>query len=136
MTLSDWAVRWAIPPAAMDDLRAQMGMAGAFATAGTARTGEAAVQSAVRLEAAQKGVRLDRVLVCEVRAGLAGVRAARGGAGPSSRAGPGRAAAAECAAVVGGARAGAGRAACTRGRGASTSGRVWWSPSPSRWCWR
>ena len=61
MDLINWAIRWQIPPAALDDLRAGLGLiAGAAITPPTKGTSEAAVQAAVRLEAARKGCRLFR----------------------------------------------------------------------------
>lgn len=64
MSLDDWANHWGIPPAALADLRARMGMDGRLAMAHPKREDEGAsesrVQSAVRLEASQKGVVLMR----------------------------------------------------------------------------
>ena len=60
--LAEWAAVWGVPPCAVDDLRARMGMLGRQATPHPKRPGESAsesrVQSLVRLEAAQKGVYL------------------------------------------------------------------------------
>lgn len=65
-TLSQWAARWgkAIPPEALADLHARMGLAGEQYTASAKRPNEAAsesyVQSLVRLEAPKAGVILFR----------------------------------------------------------------------------
>ncbi len=58
MELDEWAQRWNVPPAALDDLRARLGMIhDGRAVAGIS---EAAVQSIVRLEATRVGARLWR----------------------------------------------------------------------------
>jgi hypothetical protein len=54
-----WANRWGVPFAAIQDLRATLGLDGGHVPPVVGKS-EAAVQAAVRLEAAQKGVRLWR----------------------------------------------------------------------------
>lgn len=60
MDLNQWAIRWSIPPAALDELR---GGFTAFPPSDPPYQGsdsEAAVQSRVRLEASRKGLRIWR----------------------------------------------------------------------------
>lgn len=58
MNLVTWAIKWGVSPAALADLQADLGLNGA----GTLEKGESegAAQAAVRLEGAQKGLRLWR----------------------------------------------------------------------------
>lgn len=66
MNLNDWALQWAIPAAAMLDLRARMGQDGTapyVAPTGIKPHTEAFSTSQIRLEAAPKRVRLWRNLV-------------------------------------------------------------------------
>lgn len=59
--LAAWATRWAVPPAALVDLMQSLGaLAPMHAANDSKHTSEAAVQSLVRLEAAQKGLLLWR----------------------------------------------------------------------------
>lgn len=64
MNLDQWAATWAIPAAAVADLKRQLGLDGGLATRHVKRPDEAAsesyVQSLVRLEAARAGVTLFR----------------------------------------------------------------------------
>lgn len=62
MSLSEWAARWAIPAAALADLRARvLGMDGGCPQPQPpAGTSEAAVQAAMRIEASRAGMRLWR----------------------------------------------------------------------------
>lgn len=61
MILHDWAIRWGVSMAALQDLGQHLGLEGAGSIPdGLRGSGEAAAQAAVRLEAAQKGVRLYR----------------------------------------------------------------------------
>lgn len=80
MTLHTWALHWRISPAALQDLQIRLGLLTPLPPDNTpAGRSEAYVQSAVRLEASQKGMRLFRnnvgVLINEagrpVRFGLA-----------------------------------------------------------------
>jgi hypothetical protein len=57
--LYQWLHRWGIPAAALYDLRTVLGLDGGHVMPAVGNS-EAAVQAAVRLEAAQKGVRLWR----------------------------------------------------------------------------
>jgi hypothetical protein len=57
--LNQWAARWQIPPAALVELRALMGMA-EEPPPDVAGLSEAAVQQQVRLEASRRGLRLWR----------------------------------------------------------------------------
>lgn len=59
-TLEAWAEHWRIPPYVLDDLRLRMCTLDASAAEPTPGRSEAAVQSAVRLEASRKGARLWR----------------------------------------------------------------------------
>lgn len=59
MNLSQWAIKWQIPYAALDDLRSQMGMINTDSPIVPGRS-ESAVQSLVRLEASRLGWRLLR----------------------------------------------------------------------------
>ena len=59
-TLHQWAAQWGVPYAALADLQKRLGMDGAAVEPGAAIVSEAGAQAAVRLEAAQKGVRLWR----------------------------------------------------------------------------
>lgn len=86
MTLDDWASHWAIPPAALLELRRQvLGLDGAPVSAAEEGASESAAQAAVVLEASRKGIYLWRnnvgVLPDEtgrpVRYGLANVSAAQ-----------------------------------------------------------
>jgi hypothetical protein len=58
MTLDKWAERWRIPPAALAELKASMGMYPAPVT--VAGISETAVQQQIRLEAGRRGVALFR----------------------------------------------------------------------------
>ncbi len=64
MNLYDWAAKWAVPMAALQDLQGQLGMLGTEDEPNLLETeinkSEAAVQAAVRLEAADFGIRLWR----------------------------------------------------------------------------
>lgn len=58
MNLTAWAIQWSVPLAALQDLERQLGTDPTpISTPGLS---ESAIQNAVRLEAAQKGVRLYR----------------------------------------------------------------------------
>ena len=59
MNLTAWAIRWAIPYAAVDDLRREMGLVNTDPPVVVGRS-ESAVQSLVRLEASRLGARLFR----------------------------------------------------------------------------
>lgn len=59
-TLHTWAAQWGVPYAAVADLQKRLGMDGAQGVQDAALVSEAGVQSAIRLEAAKKGVRLYR----------------------------------------------------------------------------
>lgn len=54
MNLNEWATKWAIPFAAVEDLRAQFGVAG-MEPSPQAGESEAAIQTRVRLEASRSG---------------------------------------------------------------------------------
>jgi hypothetical protein len=58
MTLDKWATRWHIPPVALAELKASMGIYPAPVT--VAGVSEAAVQQQIRLEAGRRGVALFR----------------------------------------------------------------------------
>lgn len=58
--IHDWANKWRIPPAAIVELQATLVAKSTMACANTQELSEAGVQSRVRLEAAQKDVRLFR----------------------------------------------------------------------------
>lgn len=61
MILAQWAIKWGVPLAALKDLEHHLGLEGLGAIPATLKgDSEAAAQAAVRLEAAQKGVRLFR----------------------------------------------------------------------------
>jgi hypothetical protein len=61
MNLTAWAIRWGVTAAALADLARELGLEGAGSIPeGVRGDSEAAAQAAVRLEAAQKGVRLYR----------------------------------------------------------------------------
>lgn len=60
MNLMQWAIRHGVSYAALADLHNELGLNGAGDAAGIKGTSEAAVQNAVRLEAADKGLRLWR----------------------------------------------------------------------------
>lgn len=59
MTLNQWAIKWGVPAAAVEDLRREFG---AINTEPRPNAGEseAAVQNKIRLEASRKGLRLWR----------------------------------------------------------------------------
>jgi hypothetical protein len=60
-TLNHWAIRWAVPAAALHDLRRQMGVVtDPVAAPPTKAISEAALSNRVRIEASQKGMRLFR----------------------------------------------------------------------------
>lgn len=61
MNLNEWAIKWGIPFAALEDFRRQVGMMPDVMSAYGGEPGsEAYAQSAVRLEASRKGYRLWR----------------------------------------------------------------------------
>lgn len=60
MNLTEWAIAWGVPYAALEDLRARMGQNGADYMHEKAGKSEAAVTAVVRLEASRKGVTLWR----------------------------------------------------------------------------
>ncbi len=60
MNLARWAEKWGVPHEALAELHEDMGLLGSPGTAPMNDKSEAYVQSLVRLEAAQKGVRLFR----------------------------------------------------------------------------
>lgn len=60
MNLNQWAIKWAVPYEALEDLRRQMGAVDDPMLTPTPGQSEAAVQVAVRMEAAAKGARLMR----------------------------------------------------------------------------
>lgn len=60
MILTEWAIRWGVPPQAIAELQTQcLGLDGTLPHPGQGKS-EAAVQANVRLEAARKGCRLWR----------------------------------------------------------------------------
>lgn len=60
MNLNQWAIKWAIPFAAVEDLRREFGMISVTPINGTGLSSESLVQSAIRLEASKKGLLLMR----------------------------------------------------------------------------
>lgn len=60
MTLEQWAIKWGIPYAAIDDLRRDFGLVNIDPTPPPKGNNEAAVQAKVRLEASRLGGRLWR----------------------------------------------------------------------------
>lgn len=60
MIFAEWAARWGVPPLAIAELQAVLGLDGTPGRPGQTRGSEAAVQAAVRLEASRKGGRLWR----------------------------------------------------------------------------
>ena len=60
MNLHQWAIRWGVSQAALEDLRREMGMDPPPAPPHASGRSEAWAQSAVRLEASQRGARLWR----------------------------------------------------------------------------
>jgi hypothetical protein len=60
MNLHAWAIRWGVGQAALEDLRREMGQEPPPAPPAAKGRSEAWAQSAVRLEASQKGLRLWR----------------------------------------------------------------------------
>lgn len=60
MNLEQWAIQWAVPYAALHDLRQRTGLLGTTDPAQKAGESEAAVQSRIRLEASRKGLRIWR----------------------------------------------------------------------------
>lgn len=60
MNLHQWAIKWGVSQAALEDLRRQMGQDDPPPPPSTAGKGEAWAQSQVRLEASAKGCRLWR----------------------------------------------------------------------------
>lgn len=60
MNLYQWALKHSVSMTAIHELHTMLGLSGTDPTATEAGTSEAGVQSAVRLEAAQKGLRLFR----------------------------------------------------------------------------
>lgn len=60
MNLYPWAIKWGIPAAALQDLQHELGMLGGFEMPEKCGSSEEAVQAQVRLEGAQKGVKLFR----------------------------------------------------------------------------
>jgi len=60
MLITQWAVRWQVPPAAIADLAALLGAATQPDHGPTQPGSEAAVQNAVRMEAARRGARVFR----------------------------------------------------------------------------
>lgn len=59
MTLTQWAIKWGVPYAAVDDLRREFGL-GSTDPAMSSGVSEGAVQNLIRLEASKKGLRLWR----------------------------------------------------------------------------
>lgn len=70
MNLEQWAIKWAVPYAALADLRAEMGLLGGHEMPPKSGNSEAAVQAVVTLEGARKGYRLWRNNVGGNDAGL------------------------------------------------------------------
>ena len=61
MNLTQWAIKWHVPHAALLDLRALAGAGGEYEPVSHAKpSSEAAIQSDLRVEASQKGGRLRR----------------------------------------------------------------------------
>jgi hypothetical protein len=60
MNLDQWAIQWSIPHAALADLRQRMGLLGTVDATQKPGESEAGVQSRIRLEASQKGMRVWR----------------------------------------------------------------------------
>lgn len=60
MTLNEWALRWGIPYAALEDLRRRMGAVNTEPKAAAFGLSETAVQTNIRLEASRCGARLWR----------------------------------------------------------------------------
>lgn len=60
MNLHAWAIRWGVGQAALEDLRREMGLEPPPAPPAAQGRSEAWAQSAVRLEASQKGLRMWR----------------------------------------------------------------------------
>lgn len=60
MNLTQWAIRWGVPAAALYELEQGLGLHGQPQAPGAAGKSEAWAQSAVMLEAGRKGVRLWR----------------------------------------------------------------------------
>ena len=60
MSLEQWAIKWGVPYAALEDLRAQFGMINVDPIVPVKGNNEAAVQAHVRLEASRIGARLWR----------------------------------------------------------------------------
>ena len=61
MNLNEWAIRWGVPYAAVDDLRRLFGMVNTDpAPVSPDNDSEANAQSLIRLEASKKGLRLWR----------------------------------------------------------------------------
>jgi len=59
--INEWAARWSIPPAALDDLRRALGaLSPDPALPAASPTSEATVQARIRMEASIKGLRLWR----------------------------------------------------------------------------
>ena len=59
-SLEQWALKWGVPYAALEDLRQQFGMVNTDPTIPARGNNEAAVQARIRLEASRAGVRLFR----------------------------------------------------------------------------
>ena len=59
-SLEQWAIKWGVPYAALEDLRQQFGMINTDPVVPPKGNNEAAVQAHIRLEASQKGARLFR----------------------------------------------------------------------------
>lgn len=60
MNLNEWAIKWGVPAAALEDLRRQFGCVNTDTPIPEKGNNEAAVQARIRLEASDKGVRLWR----------------------------------------------------------------------------
>lgn len=60
MNLDQWAIQWSVPYAALADLRQRMGLLGTADIEQKPGESEAGVQSRIRLEASQKGMRVWR----------------------------------------------------------------------------
>ena len=58
--LEDWAQRWSVPPVALADLRAHLGLVAPPRASRPDGTSEASVQAAVRAEASRRGERVWR----------------------------------------------------------------------------